>query len=164
MGLKNQKLINLLQFRIKAEEESSRLYKAMAIYLNYEGYHGAAKLWCKYAEEERAHAEWSYEYLLDLDVMPIVDSLVKPASQFEGLYDVILKSLNHEYVVTEQCQELARVASEEGDYMTLEFAQKYLREQREEIGKLTNLVDRLKAFGTSKEALRFLDNELNNLA
>lgn len=160
MRLTNEKIINLLNFRIKAEEDSSRIYKAMAVYLEFNGYQNAAKLWEKYSGEELKHAEWTYDYLQNLNVMPKVQVLEQPSATYAGLMDVILQSLNHEYAITEQCQELARVAQAESDYMTFELALKYLREQNEEIGKMTNFVDELNTFGTSPEALRLFDMNL----
>jgi ferritin len=163
MRLMNERLIQLLNFRIKAEEDSSRLYKAMAVYLEYNGYQNAAKLWEKYSSEELKHAEWAYDFLQNLNVMPKVQQLDQPTTVFQGLPDIILASLDHEYVVTEQCQELARAAQAESDFMTFELAMKYLHEQNEEIGKMTNLVDELNTFGTTPEALRLLDMNIAKL-
>ena len=159
----SEKVIKLLNFRIEQEEFSSRLYKAMSIWLEYNGYLGAAKLWDKYSDEELIHAEWAYEYLLDLDIMPEVPELRKPDTEFGGLVDIIQRSYDHETKVTDQCQEFAKGAFTEGDYMALELAQKYLKEQQEELAKTTNWLDRIEAFGSSKEALRLLDNEMGDL-
>ena len=154
-------LIQLLNYRIKQEEISARLYKAMSLWLNFNGYLGASKLWNSYSEEEFKHAQWSYDYLLDLDVLPELPELPKPETSFIDLVDIINRSYKHEQEVTKQCQELAKKAMQELDFMTLELAQKYLKEQQEELSKTVTWLDRLEAFGTSKEALRLLDNEMN---
>ena len=62
----SENLIKILNYRIVQEEFSSRLYKAMAIWLDFKGFNGAAKLWNTYSEEELKHANWAYEYLLDI--------------------------------------------------------------------------------------------------
>lgn len=159
----SEKVIKLLNYRIEQEEISSRIYKAMSIWLEYKGFLGAAKLWNKYSNEELTHAEWAYEYLLDLDVMPVVPMLNKPQTDFSGLVDIIQKSYDHESQVTEQCQQFAKSAFEDGDYMALELAQKYLKEQQEELSKTTKWLDRIEAFGSSNECLRLLDNEMGNI-
>lgn len=158
----SEKVIKLLNYRIEQEELSSRIYKAMSIWLEYNGYLGAAKLWNKYSQEELSHAEWAYEYLLDLDIMPNVPALNKPQNEFNGFVEIIQKSYDHESEITSQCQEFANNAFKDGDYMALELAQKYLKEQQEELAKTTKWLDRIEAFGSSNECLRLLDDEMSN--
>ncbi len=158
----SQKLIELLNYRIQQEEYSSRLYKAMSIWLNYKGYNGASKLFDKYSKEELVHAEWAYNYLLDLDVMPVIPAIEKPNNEFNGIVDIINKAYEHEQKVTNQCQELASNAIKEGDYMTLELAQMYLKEQTEELAKTNYWLNRLNVFGQSETSLFMLDNEMKN--
>lgn len=156
----SEKLIQLLNYRIAQEEFSSRLYKAMSIWLDFKGFNGAAKLWAKYSEEELKHAQWAYQYLLDLDIKPDVPGIEKPDSEFSGLVDIISKSYEHEQKITEQCQALAAAAWKEGDYMTVHLAQHYLDEQVEELAKTNYWINRLTAFGSDPILLRELDEEM----
>lgn len=149
-----------LQYRINQEELSSRIYKAMGIWLNLNGYEGASKLWFKYSCEEMNHAGWVYDYLLDLNIKPIVQQIQQPETEFKGLPNIIAKSLEHELSITQQCKELASLCVEESDYMTLNLAQKFLTEQKEEIAKIMLWVDKLKAFGDSKDVLQELDEQM----
>jgi ferritin len=160
MAFISKKIEDLINYRIVEEEKSSRLYLAMAKWLNFNGYTGASKLWTKYSEEEAAHAGWAYSYLEDLDILPCVPALEQPREKFKSLPEICELSYQHELAITTQCNELAKAAVAEGDYMTLQLAQKYLAEQTEELGKLTTWLDKLEAFGDSPEALRLLDNEL----
>lgn len=156
----SENLIKILNYRIVQEEFSSRLYKAMAIWLDFKGFGGAAKLWNTYSEEELKHANWAYEYLLDMDIRPDVPALDKPDNEFAGLVDIVTRSYEHEQKVTSQCQALAASAFKDGDYMALELAQKYLKEQQEELAKTNYWINRLEVFGNSKESLFLLDNEM----
>lgn len=160
----SEKLIQLLNYRIAQEEFSSRLYKAMSIWLDFKGFNGAAKLWAKYSEEELKHAQWAYQYLLDLDIKPDVPGIEKPDGEFSGLVDIINKSYEHEQKITEQCQALAAAAWKEGDYMTVHLAQHYLDEQVEEIKKSSLWVNMIEIYGTSKESLFLLDNKMAEYA
>ena len=160
MAVISNEMIKLVNFRIEQEEMSSRLYLAMSVWLDVNGYAGAGKLWKKYSDEELEHAGWSYQYLQDLNILPDVPKLDKPDITVSGLPQVIVDSYKHEMKITAQCQEFAQKAQEEGDYMTLNLAQKFLKEQVDEIAKTTYWVDRLKAFGNDKIALRLLDNEM----
>lgn len=157
----SEKIIGLINNRIQQEELSSRLYLSMSIHLNFIGYNGASKLWKKYSDEELIHSTWAYNYLLDLDIKPITPKLEEQKQDFAGLEQIIALSLQHELDITDQCNQLAKEAMKENDYMTLELAQRYLKEQVEEIAKTTMWVNKLNLFGNDKIALRLLDNEMS---
>lgn len=160
----SQKLIELMNYRIAQEEASSRLYKAMAVWLDFKGYSGASKLFNKYSNEELVHANWAYQYLLDLDVMPNIPALEKPVVEFSGLVDIINKTYEHEQKVTAQCEALAAAAFKDGDYMTLHLAQKYLDEQVEETKKSSFWVNMIQSFGETKDVLLMIDNKMEEYA
>lgn len=162
MAVIHDELITLLNYRIEQEELSSRIYLAMSIWADVNGYAGAAKVWKGYSQEELNHAQWAYSYLVDLDILPTVPPLKQPISEFKSLPDIIIASYKHELEITSQCQDFAQKALALGDHMTLELAQRYLKEQVEELAKTNYWVDRLKAFGTDKIALRLLDDEMLN--
>lgn len=156
----NSKTVELLNQRIKEEQFSSQLYKSMSVALNFYGFAGAAKLWEKYSQEELKHMEWSYEFLLNCDYLPEVPQLDSPKQYKGDLIQVIRDSYLHEQKITESCKNLAHVAQEVGDCLTFQLALKYMTEQVEELAKTKFWLDRIEAFGTSKEALRLLDNEM----
>lgn len=155
-----EECIKYLQERIKQEELSSRLYLAMSMWLNNNGYEGAASLWLKYSKEELTHADWARDYLLAMAVTPATPDLKAPIQSFTGLPQIIQMSYDHEIVVTKQCKELSNDALKKGDHMLYEFASKYMKEQIEEHEKMQKWVDRINAFGTDRIALRFLDEEM----
>jgi len=156
----SESVIKILNFRIEQEEQSSRLYQSMSLWLNDKGYMGAAKRWKDDADGEMVHAQWAKDYLLDMGIQPTLPALPKPPHDFTGLPDIIRQSYAHEVVVTNQCNDLAKNALNTGDNLLYELANKYLQEQQEELGKVQTLLDKLEAFGEDKIALRLLDNEL----
>lgn len=160
MAIIHDELITLINYRIQQEELSSRIYLSMSVWLELNGFAGAGKLWKSYSQEELKHAQWSYQYLLDLNILPVVPPLEQPTAIYKGLEDIIMKSYKHEVEITLQCQQLAQHCQRLGDYMTLDFAQKFLREQVEELAKTNYWMDRLSAFGNDMPALRLLDNEM----
>ena len=164
MAFISKKIEGLINLRIAEEENSSRLYLALAKWANFSGFTDAGKLWTKYSTEEMDHANWAYSYLEELDIKPEIPALEKPMCEYKGLEDICKQSYDHEVLVTNQCNDLAKAAMAEGDFMTMQLAQKYLAEQVEELGRQTHWLDRLEAFGNSKEALRFLDNEMAKAA
>lgn len=155
-------VIDILNFRIEQEEQSSRLYHAMSMWLNDNGYMGAAKAWQKDSDDEMGHANWAKEYLLDMGVKPTIPALAKPQQDFTGLPQIIRLSFDHEVKVTNQCNDLAKEAMKTSDHLLYQLANKFLQEQQEELGKVQTLVDKLNAFGEDKIAMRLLDEELGS--
>lgn len=156
----SESVIKILNYRIEQEESSSRLYEAMSLWLNDNGFMGAAKKWKKDSLDELEHAQWAKDYLLDMGIQPILPALPKPEQSFSGFPDIIKKSYDHEIMVTQQCNELAKEGMRTSDHLLYQLANKFLQEQQEEIGKLQTLKDKLESFGEDKIALRLLDNEL----
>jgi len=152
--------ISFLNYRIQQEEYSSRIYLAMSMWLNNNGYLNAAKVWKKYSDEEIGHANIARDYLLNMGVQPATPALEQPAETFSGFPDIIRKSHQHEIEITQQCSDLAKHAVKDGSHMLYELALHYLREQNDEMGKTQDLVDQLEAFGEDKIAMRLFDHEL----
>lgn len=152
--------VKWLNYRIEQEEYSSRIYLAMSMWLNNEGYTGAASLWRKYSNEELNHADWARTYLLSFGIQPLTPKLELPPQNFTGLPQIIQMSFEHEIEISKQIKDVASKSFREGDHMLYELALKYLKEQVEELDKTQTWVDKLKAFGTDKIALRLLDNEM----
>lgn len=152
--------IKYLNFRIQQEDLSARIYLSMSMWLNNEGYSGAAALWRKYSNEEIVHADWSREYLLSMGVTPETAVLAAQPLAYAGLPDIIRKSYDHEIEVTKQIKAMASDAQKKGDHMLYELCLHYLKEQVEEHDKTQTWVDKLAAFGEDKLALRLLDDEM----
>jgi len=154
--------VEYLNFRVQQEEYSGRIYLAMSMWLDNNGYVNAAKLWRRYSNEEMAHSDIARTYLLSMGVQPLTPVLESPEQNFTGLPEIIEKSYEHEIVVTKQIKELATDAMTKGDHMLYEFALAYLKEQVEEHNKMQNWVDQLNSFGTDKIAMRLLDHEMKD--
>jgi len=154
-----EECVKHLNYRIEQEEYSSRIYLAMSMWLDDNGYKGAAKEWRTYSNEELGHADFARNYLLNLGVQPNTPALQSPTQTFTGLPQIIEMSYEHEIEITRQCKELASHAMKMADHLLYELAMKYLHEQQEEMGKMQDLMDELEAFGTDKIAMRLLDNK-----
>jgi ferritin len=164
MAIISEKIIKLINYRIEQEEYSARIYKDIAVCMEFQGYLGAAALFKKYSKEELTHANWAYEYLLSLAIRPEVPALEAPKNDYKDLPEVLEIAYKHEIEVTNQCTALAKAALAEDDYTTFHLAQKYLDEQVNEIEKTSTLLDQLQTFGNSPEALKLMDNEMKHLA
>lgn len=149
----SDKIVDLFNFRIKAEFESSYLYEAMASYLDFKGFKHGAKLWRQDAKGERLHAKWAIEYMLSMDIQPVIPTIDVPKIQdFKGIKEVVDQSVVHEDLVTKQCNELAITAMLEKDLVTHQFvADHYLKEQIEETDKVLERQKYVQLFLESKD-------------
>jgi ferritin len=163
MAIISDKMITALNFRIEQEEQSSRIYKAMSTWLNFNGFVGAASLFKKYSDEELTHADWAYKYMSDLNILPQVPAQNKPTTEFKGLPQIIALGFQHEVTITEQCKSLAAQAMAEQDHMTYQLALKYIDEQVGELGKFQTLLDMLNSFGATEMALKLLDTTMGGM-
>lgn len=154
--------IELLQWRIQQEQQSSKIYEQMAYVLEDKSFFGAAKLWKKYAAEELEHAEWAADYLLSFNVTPELRKLEQPVNDYPCLVDIINATLEHETLITQQCNDLVTKAQELGDHNLCTLGLKYCEEQINEMAKAYNLVTLLDTFGTDKIALKLLDEQLGD--
>lgn len=84
-------------------------------------------------------------------------------NEYTGLDDIIRKTLEHEMKVTYECKELAKAALEEMDMNTFVLAQKYVKEQNEEVRKSFDLLNLLDTYGTDKLNLALLDHAIEDM-
>lgn len=154
----SKRSIELLQFRLHEEEMSVRLYYAMSVWLNSKGYMNASKLWKHYSDDEIEHVNKVSTYLLALNVKPEVSSLEQPKNDYTSLVEVVKDTYTFMLKISGELQELAKHAAEENDFMLLELAQWYLKEQIPGYDDYQTWLDQIETFGGStKIELRLLD-------
>lgn len=139
----SKEIIKLLQDRIASEEQASRHYLAMSIWLKHTGYCNAAELWFKNSCEELEHSKWAKEYLCSVGVMPIVAELKQPDTEFDDLADVIKQSYECEIEELKKIKELADQSLKEMDHGVYKLSLHYVSNQMKEIAKAQYWVSRL---------------------
>ena len=155
-----QALINQIQL----EEQSSRIYMAMASWCEVKGFPGAAKFLYTHSDEERMHMTKLIKYLNDKGGYAILVQLDAPDNKYDSLLDVFEKILKHEEFVTESINKLYEVAFTEKDYTTSQFLQWYIEEQIEEESTFKGILDKFRLAGNQQGGLFHLDKELDSLA
>jgi ferritin len=160
MAIISDKIKELVQLRIKHESENNSIYLDMANQLDFNGFPGAAKLWYDYAKEELHHKKWAVNYLLAINELPIEPSIEIQPIEFKGLPNIIALTYQRELQTTDECKTFAIECLSDNDVMTFVLAQKYVKEQINELSKIQKWIDRLSTFGDGPIALRELDNEM----
>ncbi len=132
-----------MQFHIGFEENSSRIYRDMAEWLEYNGWFNASKLYHKYADEEMVHAKKFYGFLQDRDCMPKTPTVEAQPGKYTSIEDIAKKSYEHEIAVSNELTKTASMAIKEGCITSLTFVQWFINEQIEEEAKTKQVLDRI---------------------
>jgi ferritin len=156
----SQESIKLLQDRYYQEEMSVRLYYAMSVWLDSQGYTNAAKLWKAYSDDEILHVEKAKQYMLALKIKPEIRSLEQPKNDYETLVDVVEETYRFMLEVSAKLEELAEHAMREKDFMLFGLVQFFLNDQVEAYGNYQRWLDEISIYGSDKHALRLLDNAM----
>ncbi len=156
----SERMANELNKQINAELYSSYLYLSMSAYFDNSGYKGFATWMRTQAEEEYAHAMKFYDYMLDVGGKIELDKIEKPQTDWESPFEIFEAARKHELYITKLINDLVTVANQENDYATNIFLQWFVTEQIEEVSTVTDILDKFKMIGESKESYYFLDKEL----
>ncbi|NOX86741.1 MAG: ferritin [Chlorobi bacterium] len=159
----NPKVESALNEQIQREEYSSRLYLAMAIWCEVNGYPGAAAFLYEHAEEERIHMLKLVHFVNDRGGTAKLMPVDAPPSDFKSLEEVFQKIKKHEEFITESINNLYGITVEEKDYTTGNFLQWYITEQIEEESLFNTILDKIKLVGADKAGMFHIDKELDGM-
>jgi ferritin len=140
-SLLSKEAVSALESRIQHEEFSSRLYEDMFLWFDDKGYKNLAKLYKKYSEEELAHAGWAKEFLLSYKIKPCLKPLQSPEAEYKDCKAILEATLEHETMITKECEALAVEALKRGEMTLYGLGMKYCAEQVEEMDKAYTLLD-----------------------
>lgn len=160
----SKKLEKAINDQIKLEEQSSRIYMAMASWCEVNGLEGAAKFLYDHSDEEREHQLKFVHFLNDRGGQAQLQQVEQPAAEYESLEKLFNEVLHHEQYVTKKINELVDICLEEKDHTTNNFLQWFVEEQIEEESLAQQIVDKIDLVKDSKAAKFHLDMFLGKLA
>jgi ferritin len=134
------RFVQALNEQIGRELGAGQHYLAVAFWYDEQTLPRLAKLFYDQAAEERTHGLMMARYLLDSGVRPALPTLAEPRADFADLVEPVRIALEQERRVTDQIAELSSIAREEGDYVSEQFMQWFLKEQIEEVDLMTSLL------------------------
>ncbi len=154
----------MLNEQARKEEFSARLYLAMAIWCEVNGYPGAATFLYNHTNEERMHQMKIIHYINERGGKAVLHELEAPKGEFSSLLDIFTQVLDHEEFVTNAINELYGLTVDEKDYTTGNFLQWYITEQLEEENTMRTILDKIKLVGKDKAGMFHIDKELEAMA
>jgi ferritin len=81
------------------------------------------------------------KYLLDTNAPVRLREVAAPEASFSDHIAPIRLALDQEKTVSDQISDLFKIARDEGDYLSEQFVQWFLKEQVEEVATMTELLD-----------------------
>ena len=160
----NKNVETKLNEQAQKEEFSARLYLAMAIWCEVNGYPGAASFLYDHTDEERMHQMKIIHYINERGGKAALYELKAPKAEFNTLEDIFIQVLAHEEFVTNSINELYGLTVAEKDYTTGNFLQWYITEQVEEESTMRTILDKIKLVGKDKAGMFHIDKELEAMA
>ena len=138
--MSSERFPKALNEQIGYEFAASQQYVAIAVHYDSETLPQLAAHFYRQAVEERNHAMMMIQYLLDRGETVTIPAVAQPREQFDDAAAPVRLALEQEKRVSEQCAELTKLAREEGDYLSEQFMQWFLKEQVEEVSSMSDLL------------------------
>jgi bacterioferritin B len=129
-----------LNEQIANEFGASQQYVAVAVYYDAEALPQLAAHFYRQALEERNHALMIVQYLLDSDGDVAIPGVAAPQTHFADAVAPVALALEQERRVTEQIKALAALARDENELVGEQFLDWFLKEQREEVASMSDLL------------------------
>jgi bacterioferritin B len=132
--------VERLNEQLGNEFDAHQQYIAIATYFDALTMPRMAALFYQQALEERDHAMMMVRYLLDADESVTIPALAAPRSDFANVIEPVEAALAQEKRVTDQINELTRIARDANDFASDQFMQWFIKEQVEEVAKMSDLL------------------------
>lgn len=129
-----------LNVQIGNELAAHNQYLACAVHYDAQTMPRMAAFFYGQALEERGHAAMMIQYLLDTDSDVEIPAVPAPVNAFDDVVAPVALALDQEKRVTEQINELLRIAREESDFASEQFMQWFIKEQVEEVATMSDLL------------------------
>jgi ferritin len=137
----------LLNRQIKMEALSSSVYLSMASWCNRNGYDYSSDYFFKQAEEERQHQLKFFKYVLDMGGNAVSPDVTGVKQEFNSFREVFEEALEQEINVTQSIKNIYANCLKEQDFVTMEFLNWFLKEQREEEYKARRALELFEVIG-----------------
>lgn len=155
----DKKVAELLNNQINKELYSAYIYLDMANFYADYGLDGFENWFYIQAQEERDHAMMIREYLKDNGHKITSEAIEKPEYTYEKPIDPLVKTLQHEKIVTGLINNIYDAAYEIKDYRTMKFLDWFVSEQMEEEKNAEDNIRKFELFGHDAKGLYSLDQE-----
>lgn len=154
------KMQDALNKQINEELSSAYIYLGMAAEADRLGLPGFVNWFKLQYQEELAHADRIFNFVLERNGEVHLDAIAKPEIGNETPLSLFEKSLEHEQYITQCIFKLKDLAKAESDHSTDVFLEWFVSEQVEEEANAQQVIDQLKLVDGNPNGLFMIDREL----
>lgn len=156
----DQRMQDAINEQINWELYSGYLYLSMASQFAESGMSGGQNWMTVQYQEELAHAQIMFNYVLTRGGRVVLEAIDKPRAEWPDGLSMFEDALAHEEKVTERIHDLASLALEIKDHASYNFLQWFIAEQVEEEETASDMVQKFRMAGEHPAGLYQLDREL----
>ena len=137
----DQSFADALNEQISNEFAASQQYVGAAVYYDAETLPRLAAFFYRQAVEERNHAMIMVQYLLDTDERVQIPDIKSQQTRYDDVSGPVRMALEQEKRVTEEINDLFKLARESGEFRAEQFLTWFVKEQVEEVSSMTDLLN-----------------------
>ncbi len=157
----NKKIEEAINKQVNAELYSAYLYLGMSSKCAEFNLKGIAHWLYVQAQEEMTHAMKFYRFVLDRGGHPVMTSIEGVRTDWKGPLEMFEAAYEHEQKVTGLINAIADLSLAERDHATASMLNWFIDEQVEEEANASEIAEKLRLIGDSKDGLLMLDKELS---
>jgi ferritin len=137
----DQSFADALNEQISNEFAASQQYVGAAVYYDAETLPRLAAFFYRQAVEERNHAMIMVQYLLDTNEEIRIPDIKSQQTTYDDVAGPVRMALEQEKRVTDEINELFKLARDSGDFRAEQFLTWFVKEQVEEVSSMTDLLN-----------------------
>jgi len=137
----DQSFADALNAQISNEFAASQQYIGAAVYYDSETLPRLAAFFYRQAVEERNHAMIMVQYLLDTEAEVRIPDIKSQQTHYDDVAGPVKMALEQEKRVSDEINDLFKLAREAGDFPAEQFLTWFVKEQVEEVSSMTDLLN-----------------------
>jgi bacterioferritin B len=145
----DQSFADALNEQISNEFAASQQYIGAAVYYDSETLPQLAAFFYRQAVEERNHAMIMVQYMLDTDEEVRIPDIKSQQTTYDDFAGPVRMALEQEKRVSNEINDLFKLARESGDFRAEQFLTWFVKEQVEEVSSMTDLLNVVERSGDS---------------
>lgn len=157
----SKKVEEAINKQVNAEFYSAYLYLGMSSKCAEMNLKGIANWFHVQAQEEMTHALKFYRFVLERSGHPVMPAIEGVRTDWKDPLEMFEAAYEHEQKVTALINAIMDTAMAERDHATSSMLNWFIDEQVEEEANASEIVEKLKLIGDSKDGLFMLDKELS---
>jgi bacterioferritin B len=137
----DQSFADALNEQISNEFAAQQQYIGAAVFYDSETLPRLAAFFYRQAVEERNHAMIMVQYLLDTDEQVKIPDIKSQQTSYDDVTGPVKMALEQEKRVSDEINDLFKLAREQGDFRAEQFLTWFVKEQVEEVSSMTDLLN-----------------------